>query len=203
MSNCDFENEFAQTIWQEVQEHYETGYMSSEATLQACLFAELRSGIPFCREHKFPRHHVVAGPTWYPGADNDPKQYPDLVIANEASVITDILELKFVPQGYVEWKDHKDGEGDIDKLIRYVENKKLRCHVEIDPESGRYTDKPHEIGAGCGLHFVVVAQPDAEALCTETIRNYIKGRIPEYSFYHWKGPTGPIAGRQWTIKKVQ
>ncbi len=197
MSDYDFADEFAQTVWQDVQTQYEAGYIPNEATLQACLFADLRVGFPFFRHHKFPRNHIVANPTVYPDRENDRDRIlkPDLMVVNEAGEITDMFELKFVPEGYVEWK------GDIDKWIPYL--KTLRCQVETDPESGQFTGKWHKSAERCSLHFVAVAQPDAEALCTETIRNYINGRIPGYPFYHWKGPSGPIADRQWTIEKVQ
>lgn len=119
-------------------------------------------------------------------------EHPDLVIVKN-SVITDILELKFKPGGYPEFKN------DIRRLSDYVGDNNRSCYTSIDPISG-YTGEgyapPLPVPKDCRLHFVVVSRPDSDALDSELIAKLLK-----FPLYHWKGPSGEK--RKWEVNDLQ
>ena len=153
-----------QDSWTQVKLAYYGGFIVSERGLQAVLYRELQARLLGV--------HVVVEPTWT-------KKTPDLVII-EGGEITDIFELKFVPQGYATW------EYDIAKLHAYVGNAEYR--VCLNPRTG-YWAAPLPVRVGCYLHFVAVARHDAEAVLS------LGGQ--GQGINHWFGRVGGADG--WDI----
>ena len=132
-------------IWEMVARVYESGVIVSESNLQAVLYRSFWDHLPR-------NIHIVAEPTWTVGTDT---RYPDLVLAEDGA-ITDIFELKFKPHAYPDW------QGDIIKLRSYIAGTP-RYPVQLDPQTGHWVDRL-PVRADCRLHFVAVAQHDAEAV---------------------------------------
>ena len=164
---------------------YRKEFCVSERGLQAVLYTELRKELSS-------DSHVVVEPTWEMADGN---AFPDLVIV-EGGEITDIFELKFVPQGYVEWEE------DIERLFRYIEKhdeQYPRYPVRLNPKTGQW-DADFPVQEGCCLHFVVVARHDAEAVCTEDLKKEVrKWNNDNRKWNHWFGCTGTGDG-EWDIE---
>lgn len=187
--------ELYNSIWDDVREEYEWGHMMYECGLQVSVHRWWEAMLPVYS--RFPRHHFVIEPQWYIAGEPKPK-IPDIVVVNDGGLITDICELKYRPfKGpEVAW------ECDIEKLVSYVESKDISCPVKMDTVSGQDVPATHVIAPDCRLHFIVVAQPDAVALCTETIGSKIPENLKD-RFYHWKGQSGPAMDRKWKVKKAK
>lgn len=171
-------------VWECVQAAYEWQWLASEHGLQAALYHSFL-GI-------YPQLKIVIEPTWEGVWEG--RRKPDMVFVYDG-MITDIFELKYVPFDYPAWKK------DIDKLVSYVDGEEKFYDVVTDPITGRYSS-PYMVSKDCRLHFGVVGRPDAEALCTETIRSRIEkmDRIPENAFYHWIGQSGEK--RDWYVRLI-
>ena len=172
-------------IWKRVKGVYDEGFCVSEHNLQAVLYTELRKELSS-------DSHVVVEPTWEMADGN---AFPDLVIV-EGRKITDIFELKFVPQGYATWNR------DIENLFRYIkkhDEHSPRYPVRFNPTTGQWED-PLPVQDGCCLHFVVVARHDAEAVCTEDLKKEVrKWNNDNKKWNHWFGCTGTGDG-EWGIE---
>ena len=133
-------------IWNRVREVYDTGYMVSEAGLQAALYMELRTA--------FPKDRIVVEPTWEQRGGNI---FHDIVVVSEEPAITDIFEIKFVPQGYPVWQE------DIGRLLRHSGGGDAAYPVSLHSNTGTWKG-PVDLAKKCRLHFVAVGQHDAEAV---------------------------------------
>ena len=160
--------QFYGDIWTLCQARYFEGFIVGERGLQATLYAELQAALP--------EAHVVVEPTWE--IDRE-RLIPDLVIVEEEE-ITDIFEIKFVPYDYANWKD------DIKKLLTYVGNPVRSYPVRLDPNTGQ-SREPLPVRDDCCLHFVVVAQHDAEAVWPLPPLGLVN---PQELVNHWFGRTG-------------
>ena len=173
-------------IWLRVRDEYFGEFVVTEATLQAVLHRELRIEIPDV--------NVVAEPIWDINSGN---RKPDLVIV-ENGCITDILELKFAPAWYPKYKN------DIEKLSLYVENINEVRPARLDSNTGDWHDFLPIID-DCRLHFVVIAQHNAAAVCPNTVRNFLKQQIPKsqsthHQLFHWWGRIG--GNGDWDISQL-
>ena len=91
---CDSARMIAyQKSWTQVKLAYAGGFMVSERGLQAVLYSALQANLPGI--------DIVVEPTWEMVGRGILR--PDLVLV-EGGEITDIFEIKFVPQGYVRWE---------------------------------------------------------------------------------------------------
>lgn len=133
-----------QASWAQVQQAYSSGFMVSERNFQAVLYGVLQANLPGV--------HVVVEPTWEMAGRRVCR--PDLVLA-EGGEITDIFELKFVPEGWALYED------DIAKLQDYVGNPGYP--IQLNPRTGQWTN-PLPLRVGCCLHFVAIAQHAAQAV---------------------------------------
>ena len=159
-------------LWQRVRASYLDGYCVSERGLQALLFSELRGALP--------NSSVVVEPGW--SFDNS-RATPDLVVVSH-QVITDIFELKFVPQGYANL------QRDIRKLPAYGASSEVEHPVRLYPADGTW-DLYLPVSEDCRLHFVAVAYHDAAAVWAESLR----AEVPELAtaarkVSHWYGRIG-------------
>ena len=168
-------------IWSRIENLYFDGYLASERTLQAALYAELCNTLSDV--------HVVAEPTWNVGI-------PDLVVV-EKGQITDIFELKFNPRP----QDFPVFEKDIRKLLQYGVNNGT-CRVGVNPNTGEWAEEL-PVWNACRLHFVAVANYDAAAVKPQ---NLVAG-VPELQanpgiLNHWFGRVGGDTdqNREWSIK---
>ena len=165
--------------WNSVRDEYCKGYCVSERGLQAILYGELRRRLHSCQ--------IVVEPTWWKTVDG--KRSPDLVIVQDG-YITDIFELKFVPQYWATWV------ADIDKLRRYLNhNGPGAFPVKLCPSQGtgeHLESAPlHET---CRLHFVVVCQHDGQA-----VADPIPGLNEQPPVNRWRGPIeAPL--QDWNIE---
>ena len=161
-----------QKSWTQVKLAYAGGFMVSERGLQAVLYSALQAHLPGI--------DIVVEPTWEMVGGGILR--PDLVLV-ERGEITDIFEIKFVPHGHVRWR------GDIARLHNYVGNPNAQYPVRLAPQTGQWAP-PLRVQAGCCLHFVVVANEEAEAMWPPLPGiNGIK---------HWFGRVGGAGG--WGIE---
>ena len=159
-----------QNSWTQVQQAYNGGFVVSERGLQAVLHGALQANLPGV--------HIAVEPTWTMAGGGI--LWPDLVLV-EGGEITDIFELKFGLEHYPVW------QGDIAKLQNYVGNPGY--HVRRDPQTGQWAP-PLPVQAGCCLHFVVIANHTAEAVCPP---------LPGITgITHWFGQVGGAGG--WGIQ---
>ena len=160
-----------QDSWSQVKLAYYGGFMVSERGFQAVLHRALQANLPR-------GVHVVVEPTWKM-ADGT-QRTPDLAII-EGGGITDIFELKFVPQGNAIWED------DIDILHAYVVGDP-QYSVRLNPQTGQWA-APLPVRAGCCLHFAVISQYGAQAVWPPLPGNN--------GINHWFGRVGGAGG--WDI----
>ena len=160
-------------IWLRVKAEYFRNFVITEATLQAVIYCEL--------SNEFPGISVIAEPRWETDAGI---KKPDLVIIENGN-ITDILELKFAPSWYPNYED------DITKLNLYVENINEPRPARLNPNNEDWYDHLPVID-DCRLHFVVIAQHDADAACPITVQELLNQQFPDlqltnHQLYHWWG----------------
>ncbi len=165
-------------IWTRVKEVYDTGYVVSEAGLQAALYAELRT--------EFPKDRIVVEPTWERGGNIS----HDLVAVSEEPAITDIFELKFVPQRYPDWQK------DIGRLLQYSGNVIAEYPIRLEPSTGTW-EGPVRVAKNCRLHFVAVGQHDAEAVYPATIATQVPEVNGAVNFWY-----GRVGNGEWDIQFV-
>ena len=179
---CDIARREAYRIaWSRVRQEYETGAMVVEAGLQAALYCQLRRGLP--------NDQIVVEPTWQQGGDIR----HDLVVVSGEGTITDIFELKFVPQGYPCW------ENDIDRLLYYVGNEQNMMYpVGLNPRDGTW-GRHLPVQGNCRLHFVAVGRHDAVAVNPTLIAERVPAVDPAVNF--WSGPVGNCDA-EWDIQFI-
>ena len=172
--------------WCSVHAAFQEGFCISERGLQSALASALNE--------KFPEKNVVIEPVWeIPREQIGRKRYvPDIVLLEDMK-ISDIFELKFVPHSYAKF------ERDIEKLGLYSASSDKRLPVQINQCTGRWKKKGASMRKDCQFHFVAVAQADAAAVCTESLKVGAKlsgtGR-----FNHWYGPVGEEDRAKWGIE---
>jgi len=167
--------------WSGVETVFQEGFCISERGLQSALASTLKD--------QFPEKKVVIEPVWKIRR----KQYvPDIVLVEDMK-ISDIFELKFVPHSYAKF------ERDIEKLVSYSKCSDERFPVRLDTCTGEWKDDAASLRADCKFHFVAVAQADAAAVCTESLKIGAKlsgtGR-----FSHWYGRVGKEERAKWGIE---
>ena len=87
----------------------------------------------------------------------------DLVLC-EASVVRLIAEIKFVPQGYPEWKP------DIQKLNAIAQLDRHEGHeFLIEPANGQFSGEKHYVNPDTRYAFIAVGRDDAEAVDLKSI----------------------------------
>ena len=159
-----------QQIWEQVHQAYNGGFMVSERGLQAVLHGALQANLPDVQVAVEPRWNVAGVGCLI----------PDLVLI-EGGEITNIFELKFVPQGYAMW------QAAIAHLNAYV-NGNPQYPVQLDPQTGQWA-APLPVQVGCCLHFVVIADDGAQAVWPP---------LPGgHGITHWFGRVGGAGG--WDI----
>lgn len=193
-------------IWGALYDVYQAGFIGTERGLQAALYEAFLDAFP--KNHRI-KPHISIEPPWKiaKGPLAGETVHPDMVVVNYDDEITDIFELKYQPH----WKYPKPEEWgrDILKLFSYVNGKCLQYTTQIDSVSGQWLEGHMEpvISRDCKLHFVVVAQPKAEVLCTEIIERKILqvfeqlGNVPKNEFYHWAGSSGPSGKGIWDVTR--
>lgn len=178
------ENKY-RNAWCCVHAAFQEGFCISERGLQSALASALNE--------EFPEKKLVIEPVWeIPREQIRRKRYlPDIVLVEDMK-ISDIFELKFVPHSYAKF------ERDIEKLSLYSASSNERFPVQINQCTGRWTDEEASIRKDCQFHFVAVAQADAAAVCTESLKVGAKfsgtGR-----FNHWYGRVGEVEHAKWGI----
>jgi hypothetical protein len=134
------------SAWSQTCDEYRVGHVTSERALQAVLFVHLRTGLPgysiFCE----PTMRMADGRT----------VVPDLLIARDQRVVA-AVELKFVPHWFPVF------ERDVSKLRQYKDHSGL-ISLEINPDTGRFSDNKHSIAPDCLLVFASVGRHDATAM---------------------------------------
>ena len=162
--------------WCSVHAAFQEGFCISERGLQSALASAL--------SENFPEKNVVIEPVWeIPRVHIRRKRYiPDIVLVEDMK-ISDIFELKFVPH------DKADIEDDVEKLALYSARSNEHFPVRLEPCTGQWSDEEASIREDCQFHFVAVAQADAAAVWTESLKVGAKlsgtGR-----FHHWYGRVG-------------
>ena len=168
--------------WCSVHAAFQEGFCISERGLQSALASAL--------SENFPEKNVVIEPVWeIPRVHIRRKRYiPDIVLVEDMK-ISDIFELKFVPHSYAKF------ERVLEKLMLYSSRSKGHFPVQINSSTGMWKDNEDSIREDCQFHFVAVAQADAAAVWTESLKVGAKlsgtGR-----FHHWYGRVGRV---EWDI----
>jgi hypothetical protein len=123
---------------------------------------------------------VIVEPTW---TINGKTMIPDLVTIKE-SRITNIFELKFVPQGYVDFKS------DLRKLLTYATSRNERHPIRLNPSTGQWKGYG-AVKRDCEMHFVVIAKHDAAAVWAESLKQQVPELTgSEVTVNHWYGRIG-------------
>lgn len=165
-------------IWSRIEAAYFDGYMVSERGLQAALYAELQT---------LPGVHVIVEPTWQ-------GMIPDLVLV-EKGQITDIFELKCHP--YPVFED------DIKKLFRYgAQPVGMLYPVRRNPNTIQW-EGGLPAWNNCRLHFVAVANHDADAVWPQNLVEGVPGlQNNPGRLNHWFGRVGGDTDerREWSIQ---
>ena len=87
----------------------------------------------------------------------------DLVLC-KARVVRLIAEIKFVPQGYPQWKR------DIQKLNAIAQLDKNKGHeFLIDSATGKFSGKKHHVNSDTRYAFIAVGRDDSEAVHLKNI----------------------------------
>ena len=140
-----------EVAWKEtVAADYLTGTIAWESDLQASIYRALRI--------RCPDASVFLEARMLPG---EPRI--DLVLC-EASVVRLIAEIKFVPQGYPEWKP------DIQKLNAIAQLDRHEGHeFLIEPANGQFSGEKHYVNPDTRYAFIAVGRDDAEAVDLKSI----------------------------------
>ena len=158
-------------VWDRVCQLYQLEHIVSERGLQAALYAELRDKLSGDM-------HIVVEPEW-----SEVGKRPDLVLCTD-NEITDVFELKFVPQFYAQWEE------DVEKLLSYVQEPPgALLPVRLDRETGQWKERL-PVGSDCRLHFVAVSRHDAEAVWKECLERQFPSLTSSATFHHWYGRVG-------------
>ena len=140
-----------EVAWKEtVAADYLTGTIAWESDLQASIYRALRI--------RCPDASVFLEARMLPGESRI-----DLVLC-EASVVRLIAEIKFVPQGYPEWKP------DIQKLNAIAQLDRHEGHeFLIEPANGQFSGEKHYVNPDTRYAFIAVGRADAEAVDLKSI----------------------------------
>lgn len=136
-------------VWFDVDTAWKYHQINSERCLQAVMHSSLRKHLGTFAWQIFVEPEMVP--------EGDGKKYPDLVVA-ENGEIRAIIELKFCPQGYVEYRE------DIEKLLKFERSRNVEYHLDLDVCTGRYTEQVFKITEETRFVFAVIARDDAEAV---------------------------------------
>jgi hypothetical protein len=160
-------------VWQQIRIDYEIGNINSERCMQAAYYYALRSD---ANKPKDLRIFIE------PEINFGSSRYPDIVVC-ENHFIRAIIELKFTPHGYANF------EIDLEKLIDFSTKIESPFPLEIDPSSGRWSDKKYIIFPETWFVFAAICRYDARAVSAPDIST----RIPSRSgikFLHQRGRVG-------------
>ena len=140
--------------WKEtVAADYLTGAIAYESDLRASIDRALRI--------KCPDASVFLEAKMLPGHDRNRRT--DLVLC-KARVVRLIAEIKFVPQGYPQWKR------DIQKLNAIAQLDKNKGHeFLIDSATGKFSGKKHHVNPDTRYAFIAVGRDDAAAVDLKSI----------------------------------
>lgn len=158
--------------WMRVGEDYRKGRINSERCLQAVFFREL------CREFPDASTRIFVEPAMA----LEGNKFPDLVICG-ASEILAIIELKFVPHGYSQYKD------DLKKLVAFARKQGTSFEIALDAETGKLSEDRFAITARTRYVFAVVCQSDAEAVSQDDVMTKIPAELHD-RFLHLRGIVG-------------
>lgn len=140
--------------WSEAEAQYERGLVSSEATLQATLFASMLRAIEGCEVHCQVR--CLEG--------SHPSHFPDLLVVRGAVVLA-VLELKFSPEGTPKADRISD---DLCKLARYAAlDAPFWCRM--NPRTGRYDGEAVSFSDETLYVFGIVAPEHSRTRCIAAI----------------------------------
>lgn len=137
--------------WQKSCEEYGTGYVNSECTMQAIIFAELRSNLS--------NYRVMCEPRF---VGSDLSCYvPDIVVLNDECIVA-IMELKFVPHGYPQYQRDLEKLG---TLVNWAGDLKLRTNAE----TGKFSEFKFRVSEDAVPVFCVIGKYDANAIDKEKL----------------------------------
>ena len=133
-----------------VASHYRTGTIALESDLQASIYRALQSRCPdasvFLEARMLPDESRI-----------------DLVLC-KARVVRLIAEIKFVPQGYPQWKR------DIQKLNAIAQLDKNKGHeCLIDSATGKFSGKKYHVNSDTRYAFIAVGRDDSKAVHLKNI----------------------------------
>ncbi len=157
-------------VWKKVETDYSSGSISSEHTLQCSLYFHLRASNDARRIFVESTIHL-----------NGRQIKPDLMLCDD-SKIHSIWELKFVPHGYVRH------EGDIGKFKQLSDSIGSKYALEIDPLSGKSTDRDFQLTEQTIFVFAAVSQHDSVALDEGAVKGLLGiGQDTSLPFAHLAG----------------
>mgnify|MGYP000688714723 CR=1 FL=1 len=149
--------ELLEIVWKQIEDDYQDGLIHAERCMQASFYRALRDlDVPSdgLRSIFVEPYMSVEGTT-----------YPDIVVC-EGDEIRAIIELKCVPHWYSEFKD------DLQKLAKFERSGTEGFHLEIEPCTGKYTDRQFKITNETLYVFAVITRHDAEAVSTDLFDKY-------------------------------
>jgi hypothetical protein len=161
------------SVWKtSVADEYKRGRVTTERTLQAVLFEQIRKARPDVR--------VYVEPCFPLSAERSIR--PDLVIC-EGEKISLVAEIKFAPHWYPEFKRDISKLSKLSKLS--TESLEHGYEIAINPDSGKYSGERDFLSRSTRFAFVVIAQHDSQATDQVSVReaaiaNGIHGRLALY-----------------------
>lgn len=167
-----------QNMWnQHIRQDYDMGLLNSERCLQASFYRALRIELP--------EHIIFVEPLLELKSTNIGRNFvPDIIVCNE-NKIEAILELKFVPHGYPNYKK------DLAKLFTLSTLPgQNEFFISLDPDSGKFSNGKYTFSENPIFVFAVIGQHDAEAVDRTAILGSLPGQVPS-NFVLLFGKVGP------------
>ena len=158
------------SAWTSCVHAFEAGQIASEATLQANLFCALQACIT----------DVVVHCEQIIKLSNGQTKKPDMLVVRGNDVIA-VLELKFVPHHWPEYKD------DVEKLASYSEHRN-NFELSLDPTTGKFSDQVFRFCESCLFVYAVIGQHDAVAVHRQDVEKYAqeKGFVEGFKMLSYK-----------------
>lgn len=181
-------------VWTRVEKEYGKGVINSERCMQAVMYHELKVALPESLIYVEPTMRLVR---------HDGRTYkPDLVVCSQGKIDI-ILELKFKPGGYSEYK------GDIEKFRKFGDLEICQSFDLIRPYMTASHFGEYAIDATTHFAYAVIAKFDSEAVDTgdviadmaETLRSrfthlYCKITPGKNGAQHWRISTATQLGQR-------
>ncbi len=148
-----------------IAEAYKAGKITTERSLQASIYMELRQRLPLL--------NIFVEPAINNFASYNSGSAPDLIVCDENKILL-VAELKFVPHNYPHYQH------DIEKLKAFFDSRSCaEYRLSIDPKTGQFADNTHLATDQTTYAFFVVGRSDSAAVYRQEIKSLL--RTPNFS----------------------